>query len=126
MRINDEKLKQAIHNLEHALSFEGRIAEDGFYFSGIAKNFESCLEYAWKYFKRMAQKEGIEPYSPRDAIKAAGKIGLIDDVEKWFDFLDDRNDAVHDYMGISDEDYLKTIKEFLKEVKKLDLITSLT
>jgi len=122
MKVSDKKLKQAIKNLEHALSFQDRIDEDNFYFSGIAKNFESCLEYVWKYFKRLAQKEGMEPYSPRDAIKAAGKIGFIDDVEKWVDFLDDRNDAVHDYMGISDEDYLKTIKEFLNEVQKLHIV----
>jgi uncharacterized protein with HEPN domain len=40
-------------------------------------------------------------------------------VQKWLDFLEDRNLAVHDYLGISDEDYIKMIKEFLIEVKKL-------
>lgn len=119
MNKKDEKLKQAITDLKHALSFEKKIAEDSFYFSGIAKNFETCFEYAWKYFKQRAIEDGLEAFSPRDAIKMAGRLNLIDDVEKWLGFLEDRNEAVHDYMGISDEEYLKTIKSFFSEVKKI-------
>lgn len=116
-----DKLKDAIRDLEHALSFEKKIRQDGFYFSGITKTFEVCLEYAWKYFKRRAQEEGYDAYSPRESIKIAGRLGLIDDVDRWLDFLDDRNEAVHDYIGISQTDYLKTIKSFLAAVKKLKL-----
>ena len=71
---------------------------------------------AWK---RKAVNEGLEVFSPKEAIKIAGKLKLIDDVEKWLNFLSDRNLAVHGYLGIKDEDYLKTIQEFLTEVKKL-------
>lgn len=113
------KLEEAIRNLDHALDFLDQVQEDHFYFSGITKSFEVCLEYAWKYMKRREVDEGLEVYSPKDVIKQAGKIGLIDDVERWLDFLTDRNLAVHDYLGVSDEEYLKTIQSFLVEVKKL-------
>ncbi len=113
------KLEEAIRNLGHALEFLDQAKEDRFYLSGITKSFEVCLEYAWKFMKRHEIDEGLEVYSPKDAIKQAGKIGLIDDVEKWLNFLTDRNLAVHDYLGVSDEDYLKTIQSFLVEVKKL-------
>lgn len=61
----------------------------------------------------------MEVYSPKEIIKVTGRLKFIDDVERWLGFLKDRNLAVHDYVGVSDEDYLKTIKAFHKEVKKL-------
>ncbi|MBI2083764.1 MAG: nucleotidyltransferase substrate binding protein [Deltaproteobacteria bacterium] len=119
---NDEKqdkLKDAIQKLEHALSFLKETKKDSLYASAISKSFEVCLEYAWKDLKRRIIEEGIEVYSPKEVIKQAGRLGMIDDVEKWLDFLEDRNLAVHDYLGISDEEYLKTIQDFLPEVKKI-------
>lgn len=118
---DQEKLLKSIKEMEHALSFEKKALEDEFYFCGIAKSYEVCLEYAWKFFKRRATDEGLEIYSPKEAIKAAGRLGLIDNVEDWLDFLQDRNLAVHDYLGVSNEEYLKTINKFFKEVQKLKL-----
>lgn len=115
----DDKFFDSIDALEGALKYKDKAKEDKFYFAGISKSFEVCLEYAWKYFKRLAEDEGLEVFSPKEAIKYAGRLKAIDDVEKWLDFLEDRNLAVHDYLGMSDEDYLKTIVEFLREVKKL-------
>ena len=115
----DSKLKASIDALEHALTFTKKIEEDGFYYSGITKCYETCLEYAWKFFKKRATDEGLEIYSPKDAIRCAGQLKLIDDVQKWLDFLEDRNLAVHDYLGVSRDDYLKTMRNFLTEVKKL-------
>ncbi len=113
------KFENSIKAMEHALTFSKQANQDPFYFSGISKSFETCLEYAWKHFKQKAQEEGLEAYSPKDAIRQAGRLHLIDNVEKWLDFLEDRNLAVHDYLGISNEEYFDTIKEFLIEVKKL-------
>jgi nucleotidyltransferase substrate binding protein (TIGR01987 family) len=113
------KLHESIKELEHALSFIDKAQKDQFYFGGIAKSFEVCLEYAWKYMKKSAEDQGLEVFSPKDAIKMAGRLKLIDNVERWLDFLDDRNIAVHDYLGMSNEDYLKTIQDFSIEVKKL-------
>lgn len=116
---DNDKLKESISALDNAMKFLGKAKKEQFYFSGISKSFEVCLEYAWKYLKRKAIDAGLEIYSPKDAIKAAGKLKLIDNVEKWLDFIEDRNLAVHDYLGMSDEDYLETIRQFSTEVKKL-------
>ncbi len=115
----DEKFKKSVDALEHALSFLKQAQKDEFYFAGISKSFETCLEYAWKYLKKKVAEEGLEVFSPKEAIKLAGRIGLIDDVEKWLDFLQDRNLAVHDYLGVSDKDYLSTIQSFFQEAEKL-------
>ena len=113
------KLDETAAALEHALSFEHLIKSDEFYAGGIAKAYEVALEYSWKYLKQRADIEHLEAYSPREAIKLAGRIGLIDDVEFWLRCMDARNLAVHDYIGISREDYLLLIKRFLKELRKL-------
>ena len=113
------KLKEVAAALEHALSFERMIEQDEFYAGGIAKAFEVALEYAWKYLKHRVNSEHLEAYSPREAIKLAGSIMLIDDPEFWLRCLDARNLAVHDYIGISRKDYLRLIKRFLEELKRL-------
>jgi nucleotidyltransferase substrate binding protein (TIGR01987 family) len=112
-------LKKSIADLKHALTFEKRAVEDSFFAAGISKSFEICFEYAWKKMKLKANEHGLEAYSPRDAIKAAGRIGLIEDVEAWLGYLEDRNLSVHDYLGIDDQEYLATIKRFLLSVEKL-------
>lgn len=115
----DEKFRKSVQALEHALSFLKQAQKDEFYFAGVSKSFEICLEYAWKHLKRRVMDEGLEVFSPKEAIKLAGRTGLIDDVEKWLDFLEDRNLAVHDYLGVSNQEYLSTIQSFFREVKKL-------
>ena len=119
MSDDQKKLKESVEALEHALSFLPKAKKDPFFSSGISKSFEVCLEYAWKYLKRRCLDEGVDVYSPKEALKVAGRLNLIDDVEQWMGFLKDRNLAVHDYLGLSDEEYLKTIRAFLGEVKKL-------
>lgn len=113
------KFVQSIKELEHALSFAKRIKEDRIYFNGISKSFETCVEYAWKFLKSEVNQQGIEAYSPKESTKEAGRLGLIDDVEQWLRFLEARNQAVHDYLGLDDKTYLDLIKMFLTEVKKL-------
>ena len=113
------KLKESVAALEHALTFLGEVKREPVYHAAITKNFEVCLEYAWKFLKRRVIEEGFDPASPREAIKLAGRVGLIADVEKWLDYLEDRNEAVHDYLGVSDEEYLTTIQEFFVDAKRL-------
>ncbi len=116
------KLKSAIQELEVALTYKDKALAEKFFFSGIAKSFEVCFEYCWKQMKFQANKEGLEVYSPRDAIKSAGRLKIIEDVELWLSFLENRNLAVHDYLGIGESEYIAVIEKFLREVKKLNFI----
>lgn len=115
----DKKLLDTFKKLEHSMKYESQICDDSIYFDAISKNFESCMEYAWKFLKRLVESQGFEAYSPKETIKLSGKIHVIDHVEKWLDFLNDRNLAVHDYIGIDDSSYMDTIKEFMLEIKIL-------
>ena len=117
--IEAEKLDQSIKDLDHALGFEKKAIKDSFYYYGIAKAFEVCLEYAWKFLKKNIEDEGLEARSPKEAIKIAGRLDMIDNVEEWLSYVDNRNLAVHDYKSISDKDYLTTIHSFSEAVNKL-------
>lgn len=117
--MKDKKLHDAIAALEHALKFLPQAKKDGFYYGGIAKSFEICFEYAWKHLKRRLMEDGIEVYSPKEAIKQAGRAKFIDEVELWLQCLTDRNLAVHDYLGIDENAYLALIQKFLHSVQGL-------
>ena len=116
---DNAKLNEAIEHLAIALKHEKEAVKNPIFYAAIVKSFEVCFEYAWRHMKLKAAAEGLEIYSPREAIKAAGRIGLINDVETWLDDLENRNLSVHDYLGITKEDYLKSIKKFLLRVKNL-------
>ena len=61
------------------------------------KRFEYTFELAWKLFKRLAKQDGIEVNSPRQAIRAAFQLGIISDVDLWFEMLEGRNLTTHTY-----------------------------
>lgn len=115
----DDKLEQSIENLDLALREMKKIDNPVVMNASVSKCFEVALEYAWKYFKRHAEDDGLEVYSPKDAVRAAAASGLIDDPELWIKFINNRNLSVHDYLGIEDKEYLASIKEFLAECKRL-------
>jgi len=119
--VNDlTKLEAAVQELRNALRLRSRAKREHIIYAGIAKCFEVCLEYAWKYLKRELEVSGIDVFSPKEVVKAAGQAGLIDDVELWLQCINVRNFAVHDYLGVTVDEYLSTIEAFLP------LVTALT
>ncbi len=75
-------------------------------FLTVVKAFEVCMEYVWRELKRRIESDGLESASPKMAIKQAARIGIITDPEAWLQCLNARNNSVHDYFGISTDDYL--------------------
>lgn len=118
--VDIDKLKKSIKQLENALHYEDKIKDDSFYMAGISKIYEVSLEYFWKYLRNIILDQGFdEIYGPKDTIRKAAQINLINNPEIWIDFINQRNLAVHDYAKITDEDYLQSAKDYLKEVKKI-------
>jgi len=89
--------------------------------AAVIKAFEISFEYLWKAFKKIGTDAGYEIYSPRDAIKSALEMGIIDDFDKWKEFLNSRNLSVHDYLGVADHEILVLAKNFYKEAKRINL-----
>jgi nucleotidyltransferase substrate binding protein (TIGR01987 family) len=65
--------------------------------AGLIQFFEMSFELAWKVLKDYLEEEGFTVASPRDAIKQAFQVGLLEDGHVWIEALKDRNLTVHTY-----------------------------
>lgn len=80
--------------------------------AGIIQLFEVAFELSWELMKDYLEAQEIYVKSPREAIKQAFQIELIDDGHIWIDALADRNLTVHAY----DEKMAKKIVEDIKQI----------
>lgn len=78
----------------------------------VAKRFEVSFEYVWRSLKAAGQYQGLDIQGPRPAILAAVRFGWVDDKQQWAGFLDARNPGVHDYFGLSSEEYAAIAQRF--------------
>ena len=88
--------------------------------AGIIQLFEISFELSWKLMKDYLEYQQLIVKSPREAIKQAYQIELIDDGHIWIDALADRNLTVHTY----DEELAKKLVEdistiYYPQLKKL-------
>ena len=65
--------------------------------AGVIQAFEFTFETLWKLLKAVAEREGLQAESPRRALVAGYKLGLIDDEPPWLGMLNDRNATSHTY-----------------------------
>jgi nucleotidyltransferase substrate binding protein (TIGR01987 family) len=109
----NSKLKESLllfHNKEFSGSKHEVICD------AVIKRFEIAFEYCWKLLKAAAEYQGVEANGPRPAIQEAVRFGWIKEPEFWAEALDARNGSVHDYFGISRNQYMKLIKRFSDEI----------
>ena len=88
-------LKKAAKTLDEALKIkpQSQIAKDG-----VIQRFEYTYALAWKTLKRYFQtNQKLLDFNVEDIWRKAGKIGLVDKVEQWFEFHKARKDFSHAY-----------------------------
>lgn len=116
----EKKRERALKDLRQALDFYERTkGDEPAAFLAVAKAFEVSVEYGWKELKQQIEERGVEDvFAPKDVIRKAAQVGIIDDAERWLDYIDARNDSVHDYYGMTQADYLKLARAYLKDAGK--------
>jgi len=88
--------------------------------AGIIQFFEIAFELSWKLMKDYLEAQEFQVRSPREAIKQAYQIELIDDGHIWINALADRNLTVHTYDEKLAEKMVKDIiQNYYPELKKL-------
>lgn len=117
--MTNQKLKESLNLLFETLERIEESSEDNVLHAACSKAFESAFEYSWKHFKQMANDSGLEVNSPREAIRAAGQLKIIESAERWNDYLNTRNLCVHDYVGTDERTTLLLIRRFAEDVRKL-------
>ena len=112
--VNFEK---AFKLLERTVSIENPSeAEKG----GIIQFYEVCFELSWKIMKDYLESEGYIVKSPKESIKQAFQIEIIDNGELWLSALQDRNLTSHTYDETTTNEIVVNIKsKYFIEIKKL-------
>jgi len=65
---------------------------------GTIQRFEFCFELCWKGLQVILfEYEGIEAKSPKQVLREAYALNLIDNEEVWITMLNDRNLTSHTY-----------------------------
>lgn len=114
------ELRDAIDQLRHTLKFYDKSGSDEpAAFLAVAKAFEVAVEYAWKELKRRVDDEGLDAASPKEAVRQSARLGIIDNAERWLEYINARNSSVHDYFGMTQSEYVKIAREFVNEVHGL-------
>lgn len=66
--------------------------------AGMIQFFEICFELSWKVLKDYLGAQGFADLKyPREIIKKAFEVELIEDGEKWLEALQNRNLTAHTY-----------------------------
>jgi nucleotidyltransferase substrate binding protein (TIGR01987 family) len=66
--------------------------------AGIIKMYEFTWELSWKTLKEYIEEQNIEFLpSPRQTIKEAYQLTILNDEDTWMNILDDRNIMNHTY-----------------------------
>lgn len=110
-----KNLKKANKRLKEAVELSPtRIHKDA-----TIQRFEFTFELAWKTIQEYIRDQGFNCISPKNCIREGARLEIIDGVEKWFEFLDNRNLIAYTYNEeIADKIYNQAIK-FPKEVNTL-------
>ena len=88
--------------------------------AGIIQFFEITFELSWKLMKDYLEAQEIVVKSPRETIKQAFQIDLIENGHIWIDALSDRNITVHTYDEVMAKQMVKDIKSlYFPEIEKL-------
>lgn len=83
----------ALGRLDHALAQP----VNEFVRDSAIQRFEFTFELFWKSLKAYAEESGLEAFSPRDSLRVAFQLGLIQETGEWFRMLEDRNLTSHTY-----------------------------
>lgn len=77
---------------------------------GAIKLFEMTFELSWKLLKDYQEAEGFIVKSPRDSIRRAFQVGLIDNGHQWLEALKSRNLMIHTYDEFESVKVIEKIK----------------
>ena len=96
------------------------------YRNSLVKGFEIALEQSGKLLKKritpyFSSKRSVDMLTFKDIFRHALKYSLIseEEVERWFQYRDNRNSTAHDYGRAFAEETVKLAATFIEDAKKL-------
>ena len=83
------------------------------------QRFEFTFELVWKAVATVAEAQGVDARSPREAFKRAFALGWIDEEDVWLRMLDDRNRTTHTYIEAVAEEFFKRLPVYAGALRAL-------
>ena len=91
--------------------------------SGTIQNFEVAYEQSWKLLKRWLEHylgvQDSEVTQRRQLFRLAGKHGLIENVDQWWNFHEARNKTSHVYQEQVAKDVALIARSFIEPCGEL-------
>jgi nucleotidyltransferase substrate binding protein (TIGR01987 family) len=115
-----QQFSRALTRLKEVLN----LPRDSVVRDACIQRFEFTFETAWKAIQADVFKEGTECASPRDCLRTAFRLGILDPQESdWLKMVEDRNRTAHTY----DEETAEEICQSLPRYSELfqTLLTAL-
>jgi nucleotidyltransferase substrate binding protein (TIGR01987 family) len=113
-----ELFERALKTLEDAVAIAPRndLERDG-----VIQRFEYTFEMTWKSVRSFLFALGRADVSnsPKPILRDALEENLINDIEKWFDFLKARNASTHTYNEPTADEVYKLAIQFPSEARIL-------
>ncbi|TKB87799.1 MAG: nucleotidyltransferase [Nitrospira sp.] len=116
-----DKLRNLLRLLGIALTrLEGALAQpvNEFVRDSAIQRFEFTFELFWKSLKGYAEESGVEAYSPRDSLRTAFQLGVIQENSDWFQMLQDRNLTSHTYNEVTAETIYSHLSSYLLLIRQ--------
>ncbi len=121
-----ENFCKALQNLKDIYDYQPPY--DNVVTAGLTGLYEICFELAWKAMKELLANQGFEECrsgSPKQIIKVAYKVGMIQDEAVWLSALSSRNNVSHAYnadiaLAIIDKTKSMYYKMFLDLQKEME------
>lgn len=128
--INTEYLEKCIETLKRSYSMIKTVEEGSIdfemYRNSLVKSFEMTIEQSVKLLRKklepyFSSKKAVDALTFKDLFRNANKYSLLseDEVNRWFQYRDNRNSTAHDYGQAFAEETLKIIDDFLRDVSHL-------
>jgi len=115
----ERSLEEALGNLSSAIAgYQKRVKDDPLPLLALTKAFEVAVEYAWRSLKKRVEDEGLDCPSPKAAVREAAKLGFVSDPALYLKAIEARNASVHDYFGISTDEFVGLAQEFARLAKR--------
>lgn len=130
MFINTEYLEKCIETLEKSYSMIKTVEENSIdyemYRNSLVKGFEMTLEQSGKLLRKrlepyFSSKKAVDVLTFKDLFRNANKFSLLseDEISRWFEYRDNRNNTAHDYGQAFADETIKLIDNFLSDAKHL-------
>ena len=118
-------MSDKLHNLLRLLGIaltrlDGALAQpvNEFVRDSAIQRFEFTFELFWKSLKGYAEESGLEAYSPRDSLRTAFQLGVIQEHPDWFRMLEDRNLTSHTYNEATAETIYSHLPAYLHLIRE--------